>query len=229
MIGRAALLAWMLGAFAACGSARGRARRRRARAAASAPEARSRSTGGRAGTRSAPPARAAAADAPGDSGFVAGGALDTAPGIYIVPAGPDTPEVRYPISNPRSRTTAESFRIDYNMPTLLVGGDQMVSLRGTLDAQGRLRDVSGDAGSATCDLAPGDGFSVRCNETLERDPGRSWRGAANGTVAARADGRAVRRRRVPLLRRADRRRRDPLAGLHQYLGLNARLDLPFAG
>lgn len=32
--------------------------------------------------------------------------------------------------------------------------------------QGRIAIVTGDAGSATCDLAPGDGFSVRCSETL---------------------------------------------------------------
>ncbi len=97
---------------------------------------------------------------------MSGGALDSAPGIYIVPAGPDTPEVRYPISNPSIETGTGTFRIDYNMPALLVGGDQMVSLRGTLDAQGRIATVTGDAGSATCDLAPGDGFSVRCSETL---------------------------------------------------------------
>jgi hypothetical protein len=92
--------------------------------------------------------------------------LDSAPGIYIVPAGPDTPEVRYPISNPQIKTDTGTFRIDYKMPALLVGGDQMISLRGTLDAQGRIATVTGDAGSATCDLAPGDGFSVRCSETL---------------------------------------------------------------
>jgi len=74
--------------------------------------------------------------------------------------------VRYPISNPSIKNDGGSFRIDYNMPTLLVGGDQMVSLRGTLDAQGRIATVTGDVGSATCDLAPGDGFSVRCSETL---------------------------------------------------------------
>ena len=83
-----------------------------------------------------------------------------------MPAGPDTPEVRYAIDRPSTKTDPGEFRIDYNMPALLVGGDQMISLRGTLDAQGRLATVTGDAGSATCDLAPGDGFSVRCNETL---------------------------------------------------------------
>ena len=108
----------------------------------------------------------ASADASDAAGFVSGGALDSAPGIYIVPAGPDTPEVRYPIGNPSIVNDSGTFRIDYNMPALLVGGDQMVSLRGTLDAQGRIATVTGDAGSATCDLAPGDGFSVRCSETL---------------------------------------------------------------
>jgi hypothetical protein len=105
-------------------------------------------------------------DAADAAGFVSAGALASAPGIYIVPAGPNTPEVRYPISNPSIKTESGTFRIDYNMPTLLVGTDQMVSLRGTLDAQGRIATVTGDVGSATCDLAPGDGFSVRCSETL---------------------------------------------------------------
>jgi hypothetical protein len=165
MIGRAAFFAWMMAAFAACSSSAG------------APPA---GTGGSIGTGgemaldgAAAPGDAlgdagqtGAADAPGDGGFVSGGALDSAPGIYIVPAGPDTPEVRYPISNPSIEKGGGSFRIDYNMPTLLVGGDQMVSLRGTLDAQGRIATVTGDVGTATCDLAPGDGFSVRCSETL---------------------------------------------------------------
>jgi len=106
------------------------------------------------------------ADASDAAGFVSCGALDSAPGIYIVPAGPNTPEVHYPIDNPSVESSGGSFRIDYNMPALLVGSDQMVSLRGTLDAQGRFATVTGDAGSATCDLAPGGGFSVRCSETL---------------------------------------------------------------
>jgi hypothetical protein len=166
MIGRAAFFAWMLSAFAACSSSAG---------AGSAPGPGGSvgtggaialdgavETGGAAGTAG----QSDAADASGDGAFVSGGALDSAPGIYIVPAGPDTPEVRYPIDNPSVEKGGGSFRIDYNMPTLLVGGDQMVSLRGTLDAQGRIATVTGDAGTATCDLAPGDGFSVRCSETL---------------------------------------------------------------
>jgi hypothetical protein len=167
MIGRAALFAWMMGAFAACSSSAG-------------PGAPPPGVGGSIGAGGAialdgavapgdtlgAAVETGAADAPGDSGFVAGGALDSAPGIYIVPAGPDTPEVRYPISNPSIKNDGGSFRIDYNMPTLLVGGDQMVSLRGTLDAQGRIATVTGNIGTATCDLAPADGFSVRCSETL---------------------------------------------------------------
>jgi len=170
MIGRAAFFVWMMGAFAACSSSAG----------AGAPPA---GAGGSIGTGGAialdgaaaprdalaaagETGETGAADAPGDSGFVAGGALDSAPGIYIVPAGPDTPEVRYPISNPSIKNDGGSFRIDYKMPALLVGGDQMVSLRGTLDAQGRIATVTGDVGTATCDLAPGDGFSVRCSEML---------------------------------------------------------------
>ena len=167
MTGRAGFCAWIMCAFAACSSSAG----------AGAPPAGaggSTGTGGGIGPDGAVASGGAigtagqsgAVDASGDSAFVSGGALDSAPGIYIVPAGPDTPEVRYPISNPSVKNEGGSFRIDYNMPTLLVGGDQMVSLRGTLDAQGRIATVTGDAGSATCDLAPGDGFSVRCSETL---------------------------------------------------------------
>jgi hypothetical protein len=167
MIGRAAFFAWMMCAFAACSSSEG---------AGAPPPGAGGSTGSggaialdgaaASGDAVGTAAESGAADAGGDSGFVSGGALDSAPGIYIVPAGPDTPEVRYPISNPSIKNDGGSFRIDYNMPTLLVGGDQMVSLRGTLDAQGRIATVTGDVGTATCDLAPGDGFSVRCSETL---------------------------------------------------------------
>ncbi len=165
MIGKAAFFAWMTCAFGACSSSAGAGP---AGAGGSVGIGGmvaldgSVGTGGAVGTAG----QTGAADASGDGGFVSGGALDSAPGIYIVPAGPDTPEVRYPIGNPSIRNDGGSFRIDYNMPMLLVGGDQMISLRGTLDAQGRIATVTGDAGTATCDLAPGDGFSVRCSETL---------------------------------------------------------------
>jgi len=170
MIGRAGFFAWLMCAAAACSSSAGTpvgAGGSTGTGGAIAVDGAvgaggAADTGGALGTAG----QTDAADAAGDAGFVAGGALDSAPGIYIVPAGPDTPEVRYPISNPSVKNEGGSFRIDYNMPTLLVGGDQMVSLRGTLDAQGRIATVTGDAGSATCDLAPGDGFSVRCSETL---------------------------------------------------------------
>jgi hypothetical protein len=160
MIRKAGLLASLLCAFAACSSSPG---------TATAGVGGSVGAGGLgvgAGGANSLGGQTGAIDASDAASFVSAGALGSAPGIYIVPAGPDTPEVRYPISNPSIETGAGTFRIDYNMPTLLVGSDQMVSLRGTLDAQGRIATVTGDAGSATCDLAPGDGFSVRCAETL---------------------------------------------------------------
>jgi hypothetical protein len=52
------------------------------------------------------------------------------------------------------------------MPELLVGKKERVSLRGPLDAAGRFATVSGDAGTATCDLMPGAPISLRCQEML---------------------------------------------------------------
>lgn len=86
--------------------------------------------------------------------------------IYVVPAGPDTPETRYALATLKSESVAGTFRLDYQMPELLVGNNQRISLRGTLDATGRIATVSGAAGSATCDLMPGGGLSVRCTEML---------------------------------------------------------------
>jgi hypothetical protein len=43
---------------------------------------------------------------------------------------------RYPIPSPTTRISGNEFRIDYNLPQLLVGEDQAISLRGTLDADG---------------------------------------------------------------------------------------------
>jgi hypothetical protein len=161
MILRAGLLAWTLGALVACGSRSGGTSPMGAGGAVSG-------IGGAIGSGGADGigGQSGVAGMSGAGGFVSSGAVDTAPAVYIVPAGPDTPEVRYAIDAPSTKTNSGEFRIDYTMPALLVGGDQMISLRGTLDAQGRLAIVAGDAGSATCDLAPGDGFSVRCDETL---------------------------------------------------------------
>jgi hypothetical protein len=100
-----------------------------------------------------------------DGGDAAG--IAPAPGAdYVVPAGPDTPERRYAIEAPKVKITSDEFRIDYKLPALLVGSDQSVSLRGTLDAQRRIAAVSGDAGTATCDLMPGSGLTLRCDESL---------------------------------------------------------------
>lgn len=159
MVRKAGLLAWMICAVAACSSSAG---------TPSSGAGGGIGTGG-AGVGGAPGVGGidgGAADVSGAGGYVLGGSLDSAPAIYIVPAGPDTPEVRYPIDDPSLRNEPGNFRVDYTMPMLLVGGDQMVSLRGSVDTTGRTATVSGDVGTATCDLAPGDGFSVRCNETL---------------------------------------------------------------
>ena len=85
---------------------------------------------------------------------------------YLVPAGPDTPEQRYPIEPPMVEVSGSEFRIDYKLPQLLVGDDQSISLRGTLDGQRRIATVSGDAGTASCDLMPGGGLTLRCDELL---------------------------------------------------------------
>jgi hypothetical protein len=112
------------------------------------------------------------------AGVNAGGATSAASGnggsapaaastaVYVVPAGPDTPETRYTLATPKSESVAGTYRLDYQMPALLVGNNQRISLRGTLDATGRIATVSGPAGSATCDLMPGGGLSVRCTEML---------------------------------------------------------------
>ena len=103
MIRKAAFFAWMVCAVAACSSSAGTAvvgrgwqRRNRRRVGSVVRSARGRPDGGPDG----------AADLSGAGGFVSVGALDWAPGIYIVPAGPDTPEVRYPIDNPSLREPA---------------------------------------------------------------------------------------------------------------------------
>lgn len=82
---------------------------------------------------------------------------------YIVPG---TPDVSYPIEAAEVTREGSSLRIGYNMPTLLVGVSQRVSLRGPIDGAGRYAAVTGDAGTGMCDLAPGGGLSLRCNETL---------------------------------------------------------------
>ncbi len=169
MIGKVGLCAWLMCAFAACSS--GGAGTPAGAGGSGIGPGGAAASGGAAGLGGETGSGSADADADADGGsgaggFVSGGALDSAPAIYIVPAGPDTPEVRYPIDNPSVRNEPGDFRVDYTMPMLLVGGDQMISLRGTVDAAGRIAIVSGDVGSATCDLAPGDGFSVRCSETL---------------------------------------------------------------
>jgi len=94
---------------------------------------------------------------------------DAAAGVsasYVVPAGPDTPETSYPVANVKTEVNDGVFRVDYHMPKLLVGNDQQISLRGPLDAAGRIATVSGDAGTAACDLMPGNGLALRCNEML---------------------------------------------------------------
>ena len=97
----------------------------------------------------------------------AAGADAASPGaVYVVPASADTPEGRYPIDAPMTQISADEFRLDYNLPKLLVGGDQSVSLRGTLDAAGRIATISGEAGTAICDRMPGNGLLLRCTETL---------------------------------------------------------------
>jgi hypothetical protein len=95
------------------------------------------------------------------------GAATVSPGaVYVVPASADTPEGRYPIDAPMTEISTDEFRLDYNLPKLLVGGDQPVSLRGTLDAAGRIATISGDAGTAICDRMPGNGLLLRCTEAL---------------------------------------------------------------
>jgi len=110
----------------------------------------------------------------GASGTAAGGADGTAsdaaappPGAsYVVPAGPDTPEGRYRIDSLSTEISGNDFRLDYKLPALLVGEEQSISLRGTLDAARRIATVSGDAGTATCDLMPGGDLILRCDENL---------------------------------------------------------------
>ena len=155
-------------------------------------------------------------------GFVSGGALDSARrrSTSCRPA-PTRPRCAIRSTTRRSRPTRDDFRIDYNMPALLVGGDQMISLRGTLDAQGRLRDRHRRRWLG--DLRSGAGRRIlrALQRDADRHPGRPRRGAAHGAIPARAHGGAVRRRRVALLRRADRHRRDPLDG---FAGDRGRVD-----
>jgi len=114
-----------------------------------------------------PAADGASQTSTGDAAGMAPEVVAPRPGAaYVVPAGPDTPEGRYPIESPMLKISGDEFRIDYKLPELLVGGDQSISLRGTLDAQHRIAAVSGDAGTATCDLMPGGGLTLRCEESL---------------------------------------------------------------
>jgi len=166
MMAKAGFLAWMVCALAACSSSAGTPSPGAGGSLGSVDSGAGAGGALGAGGADGLGGEDGGAETSGAGGYVSSGALDMAPAIYIVPAGPDTPEVRYPIDSPTVRNDPGTFRIDYTMPALLVGGDQMVSLRGPLDTAGRIATVSGDIGSATCDLAPGDGFRVRCNETL---------------------------------------------------------------
>jgi hypothetical protein len=162
MIRKAGFLAWIVCAVAACSSNSGTP----SSGAGGSLGVGGAAAGGAIGSAVVDGGQDGIADTSGAGGYVSNGALDTAPAIYIVPAGPDTPEVRYAIGDPMVTNEPGNFRVDYTMPTLLVGSDQMVSLRGSVDTTGRAATVSGDVGTATCDLAPGDGFAIRCNETL---------------------------------------------------------------
>jgi hypothetical protein len=120
----------------------------------------------------APADGAAAGDGvPAGSGGAAGGSdgattATTSSSVYIVPAGPSTPETSYPLAGVQTEIKGGMLRVDYNMPPLLVGGDQQVSLEGAVDATGRTATITGEAGSATCELTPGSGVTLRCNEML---------------------------------------------------------------
>ena len=83
--------------------------------------------------------------------------------VYIVP-GP--PPFTYPIEAASVEPSGGQLKVRYNMPVLLVGGSQQVSLKGPIDSGTSTAAVSGAAGTATCDLAPGGGLSLRCSERL---------------------------------------------------------------
>jgi hypothetical protein len=84
-------------------------------------------------------AGAGAGAGPGDAGAPVPGAS------YVVPAGPDTPEGRYPIASPTTRISGDEFRVDYKLPALLLGEDQSISLRGTIDPAHRIATVASRA------------------------------------------------------------------------------------
>ncbi len=85
---------------------------------------------------------------------------------YIVPAGPSTSEYTYAIEPAEIEREGSSYKIGYNLPLLLVGQSQRVDLRGSLDAAGKIATLLGDAGTGTCDLQPGNGAMLRCDERL---------------------------------------------------------------
>ena len=86
--------------------------------------------------------------------------------VYIVPAGPDSAAVEYPIKTPNVEVAGEEYRLEYYLPELLVGKHVRVSFRGTLDASGRIATLTSELGSATCDRMPSNGALLRCDETL---------------------------------------------------------------
>lgn len=87
----------------------------------------------------------------------------TGTSAYIVPGPPD---VSYPIEPAEVAVEGSELRIGYNLPALLVGTSQKVSLRGPLDATQQMAQVSGAAGTGVCNLAPGGGLTLRCTENL---------------------------------------------------------------
>ena len=87
------------------------------------------------------------------------------PGDHRLP-GPGPPDTSYPIEDAEIEREAGTLRLGYSMPALLVGVSQRVSLRGPIDGAGRYATISGDAGTGTCDLQPGGGLVLRCNERL---------------------------------------------------------------
>jgi len=111
----------------------------------------------------ATPAPAAGTDASADGSLAADLTVPPSGTVYIVPG---TPPFTYPIEAASVEQNGAQLKVRYNMPVLLVGGSQQVSLQGPIDSGTSTAAVSGAAGTATCDLAPGGGLSLRCSERL---------------------------------------------------------------